>query len=287
MANNCFYTMNAVAKDKAVLERLLDIMNYRDNEYCIYRCFSADMVGETEEDGFYRMEISGYVAWSCTHWFDHEEELGNKGSTGAHYVTLDILCRKLGIGIELFSEECGCQFQEHYMVDHNGNVLWNERVEWTQEWEDEDGNELDEPIETGGFDYYCQFDDSACIYGEEEEPPMELWEIQETAGMVSRKLCKKYNLEHADKLGEQLTDKDEFEDGYVRLTLWDTSREYEANGDRLNMEMYFQKDGSVKIACYTYGDGKKVGVDGLAIDEGLLDSMVAYYLKEWRSKFLP
>ena len=43
MANNCLYTMKAVSKDENALKRLAKIMEYEDNEYYIYRCFSADV----------------------------------------------------------------------------------------------------------------------------------------------------------------------------------------------------------------------------------------------------
>lgn len=175
MANNCFYTMKAVAKDKSALERLISIMTYKDPEYFIYRCFDAN--AEISQDGdYYVADITGDVAWSCTRWFESEEkpeeliilkyEDGMKPIYGtAHYITLDVLCKKLGIGIELYSEESGCCFQEHYIVNHNGELIINESVDWTEDWWDEENDcEREEPLITGGFSYYCEFDDNDSIY---------------------------------------------------------------------------------------------------------------------------
>ena len=167
MANNCFYTIKAVSKDKNALERLIKIMNYEDNEYYIYRCFSAYKDDEYDKNDLYVIMISGDCAWSCVKWFDNQEVFTDKDENNAHYVTLDILCEKLKIGIELFSEEPGVGFQEHYVVHSNGNKVVDEEAEWIQKFFDEDGEELDEPIEEGGFDNYCSFADAEEIYGEE------------------------------------------------------------------------------------------------------------------------
>ena len=182
MPNYCSYTMCAVSKDKKKLERLLKIMNYKDNVYYIYRCFGADSETDitttdnyTGNEPLYKVKIFGDVAWSCYKWFETEENKQDKvvlrydGANiiygNAHYITLDILCKKLGIGIELFSEEPGCCFQEHYHVNHKGEILTSDCVEWHEIWCDNDGNELDEPYTEGGFEYYCDFMNASEIYG--------------------------------------------------------------------------------------------------------------------------
>lgn len=168
MANNCLYTMHAVAKDENALKRLVAIMNYKDPEYFIYRCFNAVLDSSYEVGDKFVYEITGDVAWSCVKWFEHEENaeevLSDNGT--AHYITLDLLCERLGIAIELYSEECGMCFQEWYMCNHEGKLTANESREWTQKLEDEDGNELDDPIEEGGFgDDYCNFHKAEEIWG--------------------------------------------------------------------------------------------------------------------------
>ena len=173
MANCCLYEMCAVSKDENALKKLLDIMQYKDNDYYIYRCWSAE--GEIYKDGdYYIVNLTGDVAWSCSNWFGSVEdkndliiknENGNEVRGTAHYITLDLLAKKLGIGIEVYAEESGCCFQEHYLVNHLGEFIFNETEEWQEIWCDDDGNELDEPKEIGGFDYYGEFSSFDEIYG--------------------------------------------------------------------------------------------------------------------------
>lgn len=175
MANICFYKMKAVAKNKEALERLIKIMQYRDSEYFIYRCVKAEVNIYKDED-FYVADISGDVAWSCSEWFATQENKDEllvldydfKDSTiygTAHYISLDLLCKKFGIGIELFSEASECQFQEHYLVNSNGDFVFNECEHWEQEWYDENDNLLNNPIESGGIECYGCFNYPKEIYG--------------------------------------------------------------------------------------------------------------------------
>lgn len=180
MANCCGYNMVAVAPKKETLERLIKIMNYEDDEYFIYRCGGAYADGDISFDkdsNLWYVGIIGEVAWSAGRWFDTTEntkqliQIGceNKDYTKpiygtAHYITLDLLCQRLDFGVEVFGEESGCCFQEWYSVDHNGEVQ-SDSAEWVEHWCDDDGNELDEPYEEGGLDYYCEFNDYETIYG--------------------------------------------------------------------------------------------------------------------------
>lgn len=176
MANNCYYILLAVSKNKESLERLHKIMNYKDEEYFIYRCFEATESSISEEDGFYTIEISGDCAWSCFKWFESVEKpdelltrtvdpQGLHSCDPAHYISLDLLCKKLEIGIELYSEESGCCFQEHYHVNHKGEILCDDCVEWHEIWEDDDGEPLDEPYSEGGFPDWGYFSNYSEIYG--------------------------------------------------------------------------------------------------------------------------
>ena len=165
MANNCYYALKAVANNEEALKRLVRIMKYEDEEFFIYRCFQA-IEGEIkkEDNGLFSIEIEGDVAWSCAKWFDHEEDKNELAENNAHYITLDLLCEKFNIGIELWSQECGCEFQEHYVVNHKGEILIDDNVYWSYIYKDEKGNELDEPIEKGGFEGWGKFDNENAIY---------------------------------------------------------------------------------------------------------------------------
>jgi hypothetical protein len=109
--------------------------------------------------------LYGDVAWSCGSWFDRIERFDETdGISNAHYITLYLLCERLGIAVEVFGEEPGMWFQEHYICNPKGDTVCNECTEWHQTWFDDDGNYLPEPIESGGFDYYCDFDTASAIY---------------------------------------------------------------------------------------------------------------------------
>lgn len=158
MANDCYFLMKVVAKNEDAIRRLVSIMNAEDGEFYAGRIFYARMCGEIQrtEDGFCVVEIEGDSAWNCIDLFCNVE---NEGQilNGAHFISLDLLCPKLDVAVELYSEECGNEFQEWIACDHNGNLVSDIR-EWSRIYEDEDGNELDEPIEEGGFgEDYCQF----------------------------------------------------------------------------------------------------------------------------------
>ena len=176
MANYCHYDMYAVSPNKKPLERLVKIMQYKDDEYYIYRCFKAQADSVEEEDGMCTVRISGYVAWSTVSWFEGEEkpnrrilleyEKGDRTKPvygTAHYITLDKLCPKLNIGLEVYAEDPGCAFQNYYHCDHNGEIH-TDSAEWFECWEDDDGNMLKEPEYEGGLDGYGEFQDPSNIY---------------------------------------------------------------------------------------------------------------------------
>ena len=164
MPNWCEYTMKAVSKSKDALDRLISILQYEDEEYYIYRCASVSVSNEFQEDDYFVVMLYGDVAWSCSAWFDRVERLDKTIESGGHYVPLDTLCERLKIAVEVFGEESGMEFQEHFICNSKGDVTCDECTEWHRDLFDNDGNELPEPIESGGFDYYCDFDTASAIY---------------------------------------------------------------------------------------------------------------------------
>lgn len=164
MPNWCEYDMCVVSKNREALERLIRVMNYEDDEYYIYRVSQAT-AGEIEyDDDLYTVRIMGFVAWSCSSWFDNMERKDETIKSGGHYITLDLICKRLSIAVEVFGEESGMGFQEHFLCNANGDVIYNECAEWHQIWFDDDGNDLPEPIESGGLEYYDEFDSPSAIY---------------------------------------------------------------------------------------------------------------------------
>lgn len=169
MPNYCVYNLKAVSKNKESLERLIKIMSYEDPEYYIYRCFECVPCSDEiydNEDGLYSINITGTVAWSCKSWFETAEEvttciLGEDHPTyeNYHYITLDLLCKRLDIAIDCFGVEA--KFQEHFIVDNNGEILVNERVDYYEYVDKETGRVVGE----GGFgDEYLEFRDCEDLY---------------------------------------------------------------------------------------------------------------------------
>lgn len=164
MPNWCEYDMCAVSKSRESLERLIKIMNYEDNEYYICRVNQATAGDIEQEDDLYTVRIMGFVAWSCVTWFSRIERIDETIESGGHYITLDILCERLGIAVEVFGEESGMEFQEHYICNPKGDIVCNECAEWHLDRFDDDGNDLPEPIESGGLEYYDEFYSPSGIY---------------------------------------------------------------------------------------------------------------------------
>ena len=168
MANNCEYDLKAVAKSKEALEQFIAVMKYEHSDYYLYRVFEADPDPIVSYQGLFGVHIAGDVGWSCYEWVHSSEDLNKKSGNGAHYISMRELCKRLDMGVEIFSREPGCAFQEHYIIDHTGAVLVDETEQWIVHWADENGNLLDTPVETGGFSYYGDFRTCNEIFNKKE-----------------------------------------------------------------------------------------------------------------------
>lgn len=189
MANNCFYSMRLVSKDKDVLKRVYDILNYTDDEYFIYRVFNADINAQKVDEAiekigdFFSLDVFGDVAWGISQWFGSYEHKDNKLVKGyekdengnqnyekpiygtAHYISLDFLCKKLGFGVEVWGQEGGMGFETYAICNRNGEIS-TETKDWSVRYEDDEGKELDPPEEEGGFEEYGEFSFVNEIYGD-------------------------------------------------------------------------------------------------------------------------
>lgn len=158
MANDCCGTARVVSKSREAIDRLDRIMNYKDDEFYLHRVRQFERVGEIEKNGdFYVCEFCTDACWSSEPWFDagdHPEKLivdhYEKGQDGlddwnkpvlgtAHYSSFPTVCKKLGVGIELWAEEPGCCFEEHAVCDSNGNWDYSTEEHYESYPEDEDG----------------------------------------------------------------------------------------------------------------------------------------------------
>lgn len=187
MANDAFGTMRVVAKDKATLERLENIMNYKDSEFFVYRVRAFARLGDGfQKDGLFAQDYEVDGAWDCQHFFskaEDEKELlvkgFEKGADGrenpekpiygtAHLTNLVNLSQKLGFGCELYSEEPNSCFCEHILCNHLGecNIETGDYDEKYPLDEDGEPDENAEPEIVYGIDNFNDLSYPNEIYGD-------------------------------------------------------------------------------------------------------------------------
>ena len=142
MANTCEWEMTVVGKTKKSLRRLVDILLYKDPEFCLYRGRQNDFQDweeefapvKDEQSGMWSMCLEGEVACSCAGWFKRMKRdcsYGKKaeGGSGTFRVFQDI-CKALNIGVELYAADGELCVQEHYAVNHLGRLIHSETEEF-------------------------------------------------------------------------------------------------------------------------------------------------------------
>lgn len=124
MANYCGYTMRAKGTKDAV-DELVDIMQYKHKLWWFRRIFSAD-VYEVEDSGDnVIVGICGDCAWSVLVCMTDAAGSYISEAQSSKFVSLRKVSELLHLEIEVWSEEPGIGFQEHFHYD-NGTELANE-----------------------------------------------------------------------------------------------------------------------------------------------------------------
>lgn len=137
MANNCFYQVQVQGKEENVNEFIeiiqadysYDTANKRIPDRHFWRVFEACVDNEVVENGIKTALITGDCAWSvysCMCDGAHTYQSSNPGRNGT---TLKIESERLHLAIEVYSEECGMGFMEHF-VFVNGEQLVDMCVDW-------------------------------------------------------------------------------------------------------------------------------------------------------------
>lgn len=122
MANNCYVNIHAVAVHKKDLQYLRDLMRDKgkDGEYLnayngkLHKPFKRD-------DGKYEGVITAICPWTCTDLYNGNNEFG-RGHDPKKTSMLEF-CKKYNVGAECWAQEYGFGFQQHFVIDCNGNVL--------------------------------------------------------------------------------------------------------------------------------------------------------------------
>ena len=190
LPNICTYEM-AITGNKNKVEELIQIMqnDYNctpDEPLHLWRVFNAyentrESYDNTED--IITVVIDGDCAWSvqsCMLEGGYQAQFNYDGRCNG--TTLEKETKRLGLVVEIYSEECGCEFMEHYIIA-SGEFIENECVEWSEYFmEDfEDVNDFNEAtgqdwtqqqfeaykedfFEVGGMDW--SFDDGLTLYKE-------------------------------------------------------------------------------------------------------------------------
>ena len=187
MANDCCGIMKVVAKNPDSIKRLMSIMKYEDPEYFCYRVRDVGVQGNIpldkaiEKDGdLYVCDFETDAAWQSGPWFDGTDDPGRLVVTGygkgmkeiygtAHLISIDRLCKKLGLAVELYATEPGCSFCEHYLVNHVGDVIISDIADYELVFPDGEDGEPDydqEPKEETDMDLWNFASPSEIYYGE-------------------------------------------------------------------------------------------------------------------------
>ena len=134
MANICSFSM-VVKGSRADIEKFYNAMSQNGDIY-MGRGAEADIQYEDEEN---RAFIDGQCKWSVqSAMIDNAISMrtepnmwhfGNVDTSKLEFVTLVEACERWNLTVEVYSEEPGCCFQEHYMIV-NGELVCDECVDW-------------------------------------------------------------------------------------------------------------------------------------------------------------
>lgn len=141
MPNICLYSMCVKGKKENIEEFIkviqadydYDKMKFTHDRH-LFRVFSADDNGieQVDDNDVYEVIINGDCAWSvgsCMFESYYYNSLKERFPNEFRGTTLQIESERLGLDIEVYSEESGCCFQEHYVIC-NGDIVVDESEDW-------------------------------------------------------------------------------------------------------------------------------------------------------------
>ena len=164
MPNYCMYQMRIQGKPNDVAEVIkviqadynYDTMQFSADKH-LFRVFDADIMDDEIVGNVRDVVINGSCAWSVfscmmegdgTYYSSFKDTYVQFRGT-----TLVQLSKKYSVMIEVYGEESGCEFQEHYLI-HNGELLIDDTVRYIElykEYLEEDETTLAEVLEESGF----------------------------------------------------------------------------------------------------------------------------------------
>lgn len=132
MANICSLLIKARG-NKEDIEQFHKALN-QDGKIWMGRGAETDLTFEEDGSAF----MSGWCKWSVQSALiddaismrtEPERWYHPEGEEEHEYITLFEACKKWNLIVEVYSEEEGMQFQEHYICD-KGNIICDECVNW-------------------------------------------------------------------------------------------------------------------------------------------------------------
>lgn len=149
MPNYCDYEMKVVGKTKKSVENIIKYLqadyNYDSENGASYfhpwRVFEANCKsgGVLKEGEKYVAYIFGCCAWSvysCMFDGNYTYQGRNKDIPNCKGRTIDFMCRLSKVDCEIYSYECGCCFQEHFLINNKGDIEINESCDYEERYDD-------------------------------------------------------------------------------------------------------------------------------------------------------
>lgn len=115
MANLCNYDLYATGKKEA-LEKFSRMMEWEKKPFVDGSMYCADMFSEKSVDngdGTYTQHFSSATRWSVQHGMIDRADDDER-------ISLPAAARMLGLEVEIWSDESGCCFAEHIVVNEDG-----------------------------------------------------------------------------------------------------------------------------------------------------------------------
>lgn len=171
MANLCSFLMK-VRGEKEDIEQFHKALN-QQGDIWMGRGAETDLTFEDDGSAF----MSGWCKWSIiSSLVDNAISMRTEPNLWAfsrddknlEFITLFEACEKWNLVMEVYSEEPGCEFQEHYICD-KGRVICDECVNWEEydiyiydtkeeaeeefgvKFTDEEWNSGEDSVHRGGF----------------------------------------------------------------------------------------------------------------------------------------
>lgn len=151
MPNYCCYNMQVTGEKKENIEEFIQVLqadyNYRTKEFTaprhMFRVFTADPSDIVPYHGKYACNIVGDCAWSVYSCmmegpFSYYSEVAEEHPDDFRGTTLIKESELLDLDIEVFSEEPGMGFAEHYLISKGDKIIDEEEPLQTYYFDEEE-----------------------------------------------------------------------------------------------------------------------------------------------------